>query len=300
MKILNYIRSLLPDMEKKKIVQNLQSIKEELVDTTIPPLENAVKAYYSRRFNSDIVREFNSEFIKNVKSRGAKDNHLTIILRALRNASKVIEDLVLVFSKHDGDKVYRDGMTLLTANQLQYSEVATFAAGYTRRWMLFIYSIEIDVKGSDTDFKNSGEYEREKEYLDANKQNFFSAIKILSKTHSEVDKSFSEIPEIAVGPESPIDPSLVSGNSKVDPLQFGILPKPINFIYHFRMAMVNWELKNHSLMVEEKKQLELKLLMLNQLKDETNDPKLEKQIEISENRIEKLRYEIERMEEAAK
>ena len=284
-------------MEKKRIVESLQSIKEELSDVTIPLYEQSYKTFSKKRFKDSEVNQFEKEMANNVKS--FRNNHLFTILNSMKNASKTIDALIIVFNNYKEDKIYKDGMSILTANQLQYSELSSFVAGYSRRWLLFLYTLETSVD-KKAGFKGTDEYIRESEYLNKNKQSFFSGVGILSKPHKEVDKSFKSIPDISVDPDSPVDPSITVGSSKVDPMQFGLVPRAFHFIYHIRMAYTNWQLKRHTLMVEEKRQLELKMLMLKELRDDNtvNDPKLEKQIESGENRIEKLRYEINRLEEA--
>ena len=287
-------------MEKKRIVESLQSIREELSDVTIPLYEHAYRTSSGSRFKSEEFKNFEKDMSSNVRS--FRKSHLFTILSSMKNASKTVEALITIFNNYKEDKVYKDGMSILTANQLQYSELSSFVAGYARRWLLFLYKVETALEAKNgSDFKSTDEYVRELEYLNKNKQSFFSGVGILSKPHKEVEKTFKSIPDVSIDPDAPVDPTITLGSSKVDPMQFGIIPRAFHFIYHIRMAYTNWQLKRHTLMVEEKRQLELRMLMLKELRDDSdaNDPKLEQQIESGENRIEKLRYEINRLEESA-
>lgn len=294
MKVLNYVKSLLPDIEKRTVIENLQVLKEELSGVTIPLYEQASKVFISNRFNSPLVKAFDSDMKKEVPS--FRTNHIITILRALKNSADIVEALIGVMGKSQNDTFFKDGMTVLKANQLQYSDVSSFVTSYARRWLLHLYSLESIYDYTADDYLKSNEFLRERGYFEKYKQNFFTGIRILSRSPQDVEKAFDAIPDMVVDPDSNIDPSILSGASKVDPLQFGLLPTKINPIYGIRMAYTNWQLKKHTLMVEEKQQLELKLLLLKQSKENNSDPKLEKQIEYNENKIEKLRYEIARME----
>lgn len=294
MRILQYIRSLLPDLEKKRILENLQVIKEEVSGVTIPLYEQASKVFLSNRFSSHIVKDFDTQMQKSLAS--FRTNHIITILRALKYSSETIEALINVISQSKNQTYLRDGMTVLMANQLQYSEVTTFVASYSRRWLLHLYSLESVHNYTASDYLKSNEFLRERAWFEKNQASFFSGVSILSKTPKDVEEAFRNIPDIAVDPDSNVDPSILAGASKVDPLQFGILPTFINPIYQVRMRYTNWQLKKHTLMVEEKQQLELKLLLLKQSGADPSDPKLEKQIDYNENRIEKLRYEIAKIE----
>ena len=294
MKILQYIQSLGNDVEKTKVIESLQLLKEELSAVTIPLFEQAAKVFISNRFNNSIIKEFDRDMKKQVPV--FRSNHIVTILMAMRNASVSTEALINVMVKSQVDTFLRDGMSVLRANQLQYIEVTSFVVSFARRWLLFLYSLESVYDYTSKDYMLTKEFEREKIYFDKNKDMFFSSLNILLRSPKDVELAFGKIPDISVDPESNVDPSITAGSSEIDPLQFGILPKPINFIYWLRMSYTKRQLKKHELLVEEKQQLELKLLLLKQSKDENPDPKLEKQIAYNENKIEKLRYEIAKIE----
>ena len=294
MKILQYIKSLLPDFEKRKLLEDIHSTKDELITANIPLYEQAYKIFSSNKFSSPLIKEFDALMKKNVYA--YRHNHIFTILRAMKNSSQTLDMIIGHISEKEGKVIVRDGLSALMANMLQYSDISKMASAYARRWLLHVYTLESIHNYTASDYLKSNEFMIASTYFNKHQPNFFKAIEILSKTKKEVSDAFEKIPSMAIDPDGPLDPSITAGARRIDPLQFGLLPTVINPIYQLRMAYTDWVIYRHTLMVEEKQQIELKLLLLKQGRSGNKDPNLEQQIEYNEQRIEKLRYKIEKIE----
>lgn len=298
MKIEHYVRSLLPNFGKSRVLEDLRSISEELTTNTIPCYDNAVATLKGKRWPTDLMNDMEVQFEKRVGLFSV--NHINTIGRCLKNCSENVTALIDIIDANYASDIMRDGITYLMANQLQYIEVCNFVSPYSRRWLIYTYGAMAMAASDQKDYKMLSESSKEEEHLRSNKENFILSMRILSKKPMEVKKNFDKIPDIVADPDKASIASATVGASNLDPLGFNLIPVAVNPIYHVRMAFTQWQVNRHMLMREEKKQLEYKLLALKEMKTgSTIDPRLDKQIDYTEMRIEKLRYKLNRLVEDA-
>lgn len=298
MKIERYVRSLLPNFGKNKVMEDLRSINEELTTNTIPCYEKAVTVLKGKKWPTDLMNDMEGQFEKRVGLYSV--NHINAIYRCLKNCNANVTALIDIVDNNYASDIMREGISYLMANQLQYIEVCNFVSPYARRWLIYTYGVMTMASSDQKNYKKMSEFSKEEEYLRANKENFILSMGILSKSPKEVEKNFDKIPDIVADPDKASIASATVGASNLDPFGFNLIPVAMYPIYHVRMAFAQWQVNRHLLMQEEKKQLEYKLLALKEMKSGDNvDPRLDRQIEYTEMRIEKLRYKLNRLVEEA-
>ena len=279
-------------------MEDLRSINEELTNNTIPCYEQAVIVFKNKTWPTELMKEVEDQCAKRVGLYSV--NHINTIFRCLKNCRANITGLIDTIDRNYSNDLMRDGISYLVANQLQYIELCNFINPYSRRWLIYAYSAETLRAEKNTNYPKRAELNKEEEYLKANKETFISGLTILSKSPKEVDKTFDRIPDMVADPDKASVATATVGASNLDPFGFNIIPVALNPIYHVRMAFAQWQVNRHLLMQEEKKQLEYKLIRLKEVRGSGKpDPKLDKQIEYTEMRIEKIRYKLNRMVEEA-
>ena len=295
MKIEKYVRALLPNFEKRRMIEDMRNLIAELRDITIPSYEKAGEVFKGGHFTSETARQFDKE----CKERIAlyRINHINTIHRGLSMALINAEAVIGIISKEYANDIMREGITYVIANHLQFIEVVSFASEYARRWLLHLFGLE-SMRLEDRDYYEKTAMLREQKYLDANRNNFINAIRIVSRTPERLHEALDSVPDIIVDPDNAIATAGVVGASRLDPLQFNLIPVGLNPIYYVRLAYSEWQANRYHILREESKQIELRILFMKQAKSSTGtrDAKLEQQIEYSEQRLEKLRFKLHRME----
>jgi hypothetical protein len=74
----------------------------------------------------------------------------------------------------------------------------------------------------------------------------------------------------------------------------------VNPIYHLRSILAEWQAKRYKYNKERKALLELRLLQLNMKNSNTSDPKVQKEIEYIQSRVDDLGMYISSVEEDLK
>lgn len=297
MKIEKYLDSLLPTFSRGRLMEDLAIIREELKDNTLPPLKSIANAFGKRKFESQWVKEYDARFQKEVNFRYS-GNFFVGMYETLQEMEESIDTVESLINRYYTEDIVRDAMTILRVNLLQYLETMSFATRYARRIAVAAMSIEVDAVSEKQGVESvcsAGEIE----WLTLRREHFFTALSVLSDKKENMEKKFTEMPDIKVTKESVDQTQAVVGISRVDPFKFGLIPIVLNPIYHIRMAIADWQVTRFKAAQEEKRMLEFKLLKL-KLTASSNpkkDAKLDEQINYTEGRLQKLNYKLKEMEE---
>lgn len=296
MRIEQFVRAMLPNYEKRKVIDELQSLASELGEITIPAYERANDAFKSsNQFRSESVKAFDNECRTRLPQ--FKGTHLSTIHRSLKKAQSNALVVLTAINSYPSAQIARDAMSYVLANQLQYVEVMSFASEFARRWLLHLFTLETTRFDEEADYLEEQGIIRAQNYIDEKKESFFQALRIVARTPEDVDRVFKEIPDLVVDPDKIQTARQVLGSSKLDPLQMGLIPVRLNPLYYIRLAYAEWQASRYHILREEARQLELRLLLLKEQRSGREaDAKLEKQIDYSESRLAKMRYKLHRME----
>lgn len=293
MKFDDYMGSLLPSFTRQRILEDIESAREELADNTLEPLKAIARSYGSYKWKSEWVVEFDQAFKKGVDSKYSGNilNGMLHVMETIEDNLDLIESLV---EREYKDDLFRDAMSILRINLLQYVEAMSFTIEYTRRLLVAIMACEVAKVNNDlegTTLPTKGEFD----WLAMRRESYFVAMHILSEKKEVVEKRFAEMPEVIITKDSFEQTRATIGYSKVDPMSFGLIPIVLNPIYHVRMAIADWQVSRFKAAEEERRLLEFRLMQLKLAVGDKKDAKLEQQIEYTQNRLSKLRYTLKEM-----
>ena len=296
MKIANFVRSMLPSFSKRRLLEDLKTIEDDLNSVTIPTYERASNTLKGKNWKPELIQDMEYQCSRRVGLYSG--NHIRTIYRCLKNNLEVLKTISGVVGKDYSNDIIKEGITYLMANHIQYVEMSNFVNTYSRRYLIYVLTTEALNTAKTVDYQAKSEMMREEEYLKSSKENFIIGLGILSRSVVDIDKELDKVPDITVDQDKAAIATATVGAAKLDPLGFNLIPVPLNPIYHVRMGYAAWQVNRHLLAQEEKKQLEFKMLQLKELKDNgQSDAKLDQQIEYTATRIDKLRYKMKRMEE---
>lgn len=290
MKILPYIKSLLPSFEKETIKEDIRATIDELNAYTIPVYKTA-----SKMFNTPPTNKLSVLTEKGFKNRldDFKGNHIQTILKAMVSLEKNLQKIDDLFDKEFKSTILKDTFTYTRVQMLQYIEVAAFLSQYARRYLLLVATLEVTqelTKAQQRDFR----------WIEQNKDAFIVGLHGALLTAKQVEEKLRDAPDVLVNDESVAAMNATRGRGATDGFKHGlIIGTKFNIIYHVRMAIADWQVARHNLAKEEKEALELKLFYLKQKAEGKEDARLEQQIAYLEERIEKIKFKIHKMEKDA-
>lgn len=294
MKLEQLIDSLLPNFKKSQLTEDIRLLREEVKTSTLPAYKTARELTRTAPFTSEFSKQFDAQAKRDVET--YKDYFVGTIDTALMRGMNHLDTVLSLVDKHfEAEDVMRDALTFTKAHLIQFTELMQFLSSYSRRLLLVTVNLETNVLGEDFNASTSKDLQWLRTYQDA----FLRGINVIAIKDADFQSSFAKLPDMLLTADSIDAAKQTVGASSVDPLKFGLIPYRYNPIYHVRLAVVRWQVSRQKLAAEEFESLELRLLHLRDKRTGKENPKLEKQIQYNQERIEKLRYKLHKEEEDA-
>lgn len=289
-----YIKSLLPSFSKSQLAEDLDIISEELKEHTLPCYKQTVDVFGKRPLTSSQGRESDELFKKRLTTK-TSPNHLKSIYDILVVCEAHVEALETLIDDKFALDINAAGLDIVRINILQMVEILGFAVRYARRHLNYMVGCEIAhySNQSVTDSFSQGELE----WLSGSRSAFIAALNILGVPKMELEKKFAQVPDVLVTADTIEAAINVVGKSEADPLELRFVPLAFNPIYHVRLRIAEYQANRYKEAQEERRSIELRLLLLRDQENGRENAKVERQIEYQEERRAKLTYKINQMEE---
>jgi hypothetical protein len=294
MSIRNFVLSLTPSIERKMVNKDIARLRSELTTATIPSYEKASAFLKDWDFKDSYNTELEMIFKKYVNTR-FKGNFITITYELMKRTLENLNVIEKQINSEFGNDIIRSALTYSRAQVLQMVEAFSFTNKYARLMLIQVMSTETNVVAKRNQDRTSLNNAQRKWLLD-NRQVFIKLLLAIDKTPRELEKLLKSIPDVSIDTETEGLEAVV-GASKLDPLQLGIAVRKLNPIYHIRMNWEDWMYHRLEVAKEEHQTVEYQLMDLKNQQEGRNDPRLDKAIEYTEDRLTKLNYKIAKMEE---
>lgn len=293
MQIIKYIESMLPSLQRSEMTTELEAIRKEMRDHVNPVINRAKDIFGDRKWTSKEVAGIDTVFKNNLKFK-YRGNHLTAISTAMDEAYKNIDVIERLVEKNFSSEVYRDAMSVLKVNLVQWIDVLSFASTYALRSVEVVMAMEINV------LKNLPPMEdilpKDIQYLDKHRMDFMASLNVIATKSGDVEKVFNSLPDTIATPTAvALIPK--TRNINPDPFAFGIIPVKLNPIFHVRMAVAEWQASRYHDKVQTAQMLEFRLIQLEQTLAGKPNAKIEQELEYTRNRRDKIRMKIKEMED---
>lgn len=295
MKIAKYVQSLLPSIEKKSIRKNLDDLRAELRDHTLPPFQTSHEMLKNWRFKDRFCQEVDKKFPREVQSR-FRGNYIEVTYFILKRTLENIDTFEKMVDQYYAHDVVRSAMSYSDTQLLQLIEAISFAARYSRKLLMYTLAQEVDAY-RDNNLRGSELTKAEIDWLMRNVQVFYLTLRALDKSGKDYMDIFQDIPDIAVDVDNADNVASMVGSQNLDPLRLGAHGLILNPIYHVRIKLTEWQVARYDAAKEERKMLEFQILDLKNATEGKDDPKLEKALEYTQDRVSRLNYKIQKMEE---
>ena len=296
MSILNYFKTLVPSLEKRTILEDINNSIGELKTSTLPVYKSAQKPMgeNSYRFKDKDIDAFSKKFNRDNKT-GIKGNFVSVVYEVANRVDENSQMLIKVAETMFSSGMVAGAITYRKASLLKYIEAISFFQKYARKLLLHTYILETSAVSEDA--MGVRLTEGEVKWLKENEDGFIASLTGLSMKSTLFLEALEETPDMVVNPDSVDSVNMMSGG-KTDPFKMNFISANFNLIYHARVRIAEYQHAKYEASLQERKAIELRVLHLQNKMDGKLDPKVEEQIQYNEARLEKLNYKIKKMEEA--
>lgn len=298
MELLQYVRSLVPIVERKEILLSLDTLRNEINQYTLPMSTAMIGELKEHKYQSKLAAELDKAISGQVRFSNKPAIEVTHnVVAGLPELLNVIEERV---KRSFSIQLVTHNLTFERANLLQLIDAMMFYAKYHRRLLMELLAQEAQTVGKATKSQWPKGY---RVFLTdamvpyAALTATFMVNPTTFKTHLN-GLSNAEISEetLALAKQS-------LGVLKTDPfgLERGYYTTTRTWtspIFSWRKYRAEMEAKRFHAAREEKSVLELRLQEYRELQSSNGpNPKLQKLISYTESRVETLHYEITKVEE---
>jgi hypothetical protein len=297
MKIIDYFRSLLPSFEKSRITEDARVTYSSVENSSIPTYKEAEKVFTSFVFRSKKIKDLVPVFNRITES-PAKNN---IVLSISRFLSKLLDHQSIVREKIESvfeDAVITEGMGCLKGNLIRILEVTAFLSDYATRFLNYIYIHETAEAKGDESYVKDNIVPAEEQYIQENFVLFCTFMKYMSIDKEKLKRTLDNMPDVLLNANNANVIGGTFGEAKLDPLLIcGFGASIGNPIYMIRLNIAEMQVGRYKQRQELKKVLELRLLNLNMQLEQNPSAQLEREIEVTQGRVDKLTYALKKTEE---
>lgn len=293
MQILNFIKKLLPRIERSHVAEDLRTTEKELTTIVIPCYQHAVEAFKVIKLESVESKAMSTEFYHNFNLRKAMKslNFVSDINSRLKNfQANVVQIQSLLDTVLDKD-IIREGLTVRSAFVLRAAGNMSFMSRYLLSLLNYIYMAEAAHRNAEV-VEALQISKAEQNFVRVNFIRFTKLYSEYAINSEEFGRLLSSVPEVYVNDKTAAAAkALLEVNS--DPLEkTGFSNFVGSPIYKVRLMFAQWQNDRYESAKAKKQQLELRLLYLENQKKQNNDPTIENEISRLQDRIERLDYRI--------
>lgn len=289
MNLIAFIKSLLPRFNKDRLTEEARITLAELEGMAIPSYKAAFEGLASRNFSSKQITEMEKTFKRMVKGAG-KENIVGAVysgLETLLKNHKYIQDNI---EKHFEEEVIISGISVLKVNLIRLLEFHSFCTRYSLKLLNYIYILETQEVNGDSRYVKDSMSPADIEWVNKHFFDFCVAMSISTKSEKDLETTISKIPDVSLSEGS--EASLAAlGEEKTDPFNTrmvaGFSSSPI---FHARLVVAEYQANRYKEKKELKTVLELRLLNLQKNLEKNPDAALEKEIEYTQSRVDKLNH----------
>lgn len=300
MNIVNYVRGLKNNFSLKRVHENLDSTRDQLINQTIPVIESLAKEFNrtggSASKKSETYRNYDESIRKGVTYGVRGGNLFDLILVPLNNAVDTLNWLGGYIDKSFENDVTAVSLDLARANALQLLDGISLVTRYSRRLADIVLIAETRVMSDAEASELDSVTPLTLSYLAENRLAYIHMLNILGRPATDYEKLFAEMPEVTVSEIKNQNALSLHGKDKVDPLRFGFIESRFNPIWLVITNLADYHNKCYQEAKEDRRLLELRIERYKRNYQNNPNPKLGKIIEGYEADLDLVRAKIAKME----
>lgn len=301
MKILQFIKSLLPRIERSAIADDLRVTEKEFAKVVIPSWNSATEHFKLNKPISDELKTLQLLFTQRFNyNRSSKSSSFIVDVNLrLKNLHENILFINSVLDNEVSKDVIRDGLTMRAAFVIRAASNMSLISRYMLSLLNYIYMAEAQER--DQELSEALQISKaEVRYVEETFERFATLYSDYSIEPDLFSKQLVGLPDVFINEKTEaVVRALYDKVTDIDPLENGGLAGfGGNPIYMVRLQVAQWQNNRYESAKSKKRQLELRLAYLEmKQKGGSSESSLEKEIMILQDRIEKLDYKLREVDE---
>lgn len=296
MKIISYVKALLPRVEKDKIIEDLRVTATELDQVVLPNFRQAGDFFRTAKFQSGDTKDLSDIFYRKIDLNGVPKQTNFIVdcahrLAYARDNLNYVQDQIEALMERD---VINEGLTAKKAILMRASEHISFLSRFSVDLLNLVYTYE--ATEADANVEESMRLAPAViKHVETNFTTFAQLLGDYGVPTRDFEKVVGKVPDVVISSKTENSIVGVYKEKDIDPFVSSYIQGFVgNPIYHIRLAVAEWQAGRYKASKDKKRVLELRLLHLKLSQEKKNDPKVEQEILYIQSRIDRMeRYQRE-------
>ena len=290
--ICDFVKGLLPGLKKETVLEDLR-ISIDIIDKTVVPALDKITTVMKDKFKSKHSQELENAFKKSYKGSIANGTNMLITLRnSMGNIRQNAEYVEKRLSEILESTIVPDGLTSRKAAMIRASKQVSFITDMTLDVLNVVLILET-VEQNSTLLEDMEVSKGTALRVQHNIARYAYAVSDFNRKPADFEKLYEKMKDVFVGGANAANVSISVKETEIDPFDSRMVQGvAYNPLYHARIAVAQWQASRYHASKEKKKVLELRVLQLKAENDNKQDPRILKEINYTQSRIDKFDREI--------
>lgn len=296
MKIISYVKALLPRVEREKVLEDLRVTAAELDQVCLPNYRQAADFFKANKLQSSDNKDLSDLFYRKIDLGGISKqstfvNDISHRLAFVRDNVTYVQGQIEALLERD---IINEGLTAKKAILLRAAEHLSFLSRFSVSVLNLVYvneAVEADA-GVVESMQLSPATTK---HVQVNFVSFAQLLGDYGIPTRDLEKLIGYVPDVVISSKNENSIKGIYKERDIDPFTSGYVPGFMGSpIYHIRLTVAEWQASRYKASKDKKKVLELRLLHLKLSQEKKSNPQVEQEIEYIQGRIDKMeRYQRE-------
>lgn len=293
--MLGFFKRILPFFEKRKLMSQIDGIRQRRNDILTPALASIVEIY-SAKATSEIGKRFERFMEKELKKIEPAINkgNFAYMVQLVNNDLGPKLDLSETYMKEMfQETTSSDALTFKQLEIIRVLDLFAFFLNYSMKTMNYLVWGELTKQGTKTDCPIT---DAEIKWLQQNESTYFGICKVICLKDADFKKAIESTTELTVSESDEAN----TVNVATDPLRLGFCPGVGSVILFVREQWLAYEVKKYEANKLRLQSIQLQLKLLQETQQENpEDESVKRQIDYITERVKKLEHDNHKFEEKA-
>lgn len=293
-KLSDYFGSLSELLTRRDLEEDANQTLDILRTKVIPQYDQAAAVFKSATFQSESANNINKALSEYLKFRNG--NFITALNKTLPTLQGKVEKVKAVAELSKENDIANVAMSVVEYNVIRLLETAAFIADFAPKVLNLAVTAESNVlAGSTTEIE--GLTPAFVDEVRTKLATLGAALSLFEVTEKQMEDTLKALPDLTIGKDD-IDAVMQTvGRTKIDPFETRFIPPALNPFYHFGRYVAEYQVDRYERTKDEAKMLEFKLLNYKNLQAGKPDAKIQRAIELTQERLDKSNYKLAKMKE---
>jgi hypothetical protein len=299
MNIFNFVKALLPRIEKDKLLEDLRITISELDQVVIPNFQSSSDYFKMAKLKAEENKDLTDVFYRNFDLQNNSKsptfiNDIAKRLNFIKDNAVYISGLVEEIMERD---IINEGLTAKKAITIRAAESISFISRFSIDLLNLVYVNEATNVNADIE-ENIRLSPAAIKHVNMHIAKYAKVVSDYGIPNADFSKIVTAVPDIIINSKTAASVAGIYKEKDVDPFAgsytTGFTGNPI---YHVRLLVAEWQAGRYKANKDKKKMLELRLLHLKLLQEKKNDPKIEQEINYIQGRVDKIERYLREVED---